>query len=168
MPGLGDGVEQELRAQADRADLVLWVASATQPARSADRQALDDFRAWSRAQLARRPPRVILALTHVDELRPANEWTPPYDVGHTGRTEGTQYPGRDQFHRGTLDLPADAIVPVAMPPDREPYNLDALWARIAVELTTLSLCSSNVICGSAGNKSACASLRISLAMLAAS
>jgi hypothetical protein len=34
----------------------------------------------------------------------------------------------------TLDLPAGAIVPVAVPPDRNPYNLDALWARIAVEL----------------------------------
>jgi uncharacterized protein len=34
----------------------------------------------------------------------------------------------------TLELPAGAIVPVAMPADRKPYNLDALWARIAVEL----------------------------------
>ena len=33
----------------------------------------------------------------------------------------------------------DAIVPVAMPPDREPYNLDALWARIAVELDDAKL-----------------------------
>ncbi|SRR6266851_6220916 len=80
MPGLGDDVEQELRAQAELADLVLWVSSATQPARSADRQALDDFRAWARAQLARRPPRVLLAVTHIDELRPVNEWTPPYDL----------------------------------------------------------------------------------------
>ena len=61
-PGLGDGAEQELRAQAERADLLLWVASATQPARSADRQALDDFRAWSRVRLGRRPPRVARIL----------------------------------------------------------------------------------------------------------
>jgi hypothetical protein len=33
-----------------------------------------------------------------------------------------------------LDLSAYAIVPVAMPPARAPYNLDALWARVAVEL----------------------------------
>jgi uncharacterized protein len=33
-----------------------------------------------------------------------------------------------------LDLSAYAIVPVAMAPARAPYNLDALWARVAVEL----------------------------------
>jgi hypothetical protein len=38
-----------------------------------------------------------------------------------------------------LDLPVDAIVPVAMPPGREPYNLDALWARIAIELDEAKL-----------------------------
>ena len=41
--------------------------------------------------------------------------------------------------RRSLDLPADAIVPVAMPPGREAYNLDALWARIAVELDEAKL-----------------------------
>jgi hypothetical protein len=33
----------------------------------------------------------------------------------------------------------DTIVPVAMPPGRESYNLDALWARIAVELDEAKL-----------------------------
>ena len=41
--------------------------------------------------------------------------------------------------RRALDLPAGAIVPVAMPPGREPYNLDALWARIALELDEAKL-----------------------------
>src|SRR5262249_27241746 len=35
MPGLDDRLAEELRTQAERADLVVWVASATQPARSA-------------------------------------------------------------------------------------------------------------------------------------
>jgi hypothetical protein len=34
----------------------------------------------------------------------------------------------------TLDVPADTIVPVAMPPGEASYNMDALWARIAAEL----------------------------------
>ena len=38
-----------------------------------------------------------------------------------------------------LDLPVDAIVPVAMPPGRETYNIDALWARIAIELDEAKL-----------------------------
>jgi uncharacterized protein len=38
-----------------------------------------------------------------------------------------------------LKLPASAIVPVAMPVNREPYNIDALWARIAVEVDEAKL-----------------------------
>ena len=38
-----------------------------------------------------------------------------------------------------LALPVDAIVPVAMPPGRQSYNLDALWARIAIDLEEAKL-----------------------------
>src|SRR5207248_2248572 len=38
MPGLGECTAQELLTQAGRADLILWVASATQPARGPDRE----------------------------------------------------------------------------------------------------------------------------------
>ena len=41
--------------------------------------------------------------------------------------------------RALATLPADAIVPVAMPPGRAPYNIDALWARIASELDEAKL-----------------------------
>jgi hypothetical protein len=37
------------------------------------------------------------------------------------------------------DVRADEVVPVAMPPTRETYNIDALWARIAVELDEAKL-----------------------------
>jgi uncharacterized protein len=139
MPGLGECTAQELLAQAGRADLIVWVASATQPARGPDRQRLDDFRAWAKAQLVRRPPPVLLALTHVDELRPAKEWTPPYDViAPTGPKARAIRAAVDAAGRA-LDFAADAVVPVAMPPGREPYNLDALWARIAIEIDEAKL-----------------------------
>jgi hypothetical protein len=38
-----------------------------------------------------------------------------------------------------LDISADAIVPVAVPPGREPYNIDALWARMAMEIDEAKL-----------------------------
>jgi uncharacterized protein len=133
-PGLGDNSAPEPRVQAERADLVLWVASATQPARGADRTALDDFRTWERAQLARRPPHVVLALTHIDELRPASEWTPPYDLTAPEGPKARNILAAIQSVASALDVPASAIVPIAMPPGRQPYNVDALWARIALEL----------------------------------
>jgi hypothetical protein len=36
-------------------------------------------------------------------------------------------------------MPLNTVVPVALPPNRAPYNLDALWARIAVELDEAKL-----------------------------
>ena len=134
MPGFADSTAADLLAQAERADLVLWVAAATQPARSADRQALDAFRAWGSAQLSRRPPRVVLALTHIDELRPASEWNPPYDLATADTPKARNILAALRSVAKTLDLAADAIVPVAMPPDRKPYNIDRLWGCIAANL----------------------------------
>jgi predicted GTPase len=141
MPGVDERAESasELRAQAERADLIMWVASATQPARGPDRRRLDDIRTWASAQLARRPPPVLLALTHIDELRPAAEWGPPYDVAAPIAPKARAIRAAVNAVAGALDLRVDTIVPVAMPPGRESYNLDALWARIAVELDEAKL-----------------------------
>jgi predicted GTPase len=135
MPGLGDdGDAAELLAQAERSDLVLWIASATQPARGPDRLALDRFRAWAATLLTRRPPPVLLVLTHIDELRPASQWTPPYDLAVPAKPKASSIRAAIDSVARALDLKADAIVPVAMPPGRAPYNIDALWTRIAVDL----------------------------------
>jgi len=141
MPGLdeGAGSASELRAQAERADLILWIASATQPARGPDRKLLDDVRASAGAQLARRPPPVLLALTHIDELRPAAEWAPPYDIIAPIGPKAQAIRAAMNAVARALDLPIDTIVPVAMPPGREPYNLDALWGRIAGEVDEAKL-----------------------------
>ena len=139
IPGLGEFIGADLLAQAERADLVLWVASAVQAARAPDQEGLHELRAWARTQVARRAPPILLALTHVDQLRPADEWQPPYDIAApVGRKAGAIRGAVDAVARA-LDLPADAIVPVAMPPGREAYNLDALWASIALNLDEAKL-----------------------------
>jgi uncharacterized protein len=141
MPGFDESKEtqSELLSQAERADLIMWVASATQPARGPDRKRLDDFRAWSNAQLARRPPPVLLVLTHVDELRPAMEWTPPYDITAPARPKAQAIRAAVDATARALGLPVEAVVPVAMPPGRETYNIDALWAKIGAELDEAKL-----------------------------
>jgi len=140
-PGL-DGsaaVTEELLRQAERADLVLWVAAATQAARANDRSALDALRGQGAAQLARRPAPVLLALTHVDQLRPAADWAPPYDIATPSRPKAQAIRAAMDSVARILDLPVDKIVPVALPAGREPYNLDALWARIVLEMDEAKL-----------------------------
>jgi predicted GTPase len=121
------------------ADLILWVASATQSARAPDRAGLDAFRTWAKAQLTRRPPPLLLALTHVDELRPVREWSPPYDVSAPAGPKAQSIRAAMDAVGRALDLPADAIVPVALPAGQQTYNLDALWGRIALELDEAKL-----------------------------
>jgi hypothetical protein len=75
----------------------------------------------------------------VDELRPAAEWTPPYDIIAPAGAKARAIRAAMEATARALDLPVTAIVPVAMPPNRAPYTLDALWARIAVELDEAKL-----------------------------
>ncbi|SEF14871.1 hypothetical protein SAMN05444161_9090 [Rhizobiales bacterium GAS191] len=139
MPGLCDRLEPDVLSQVERADLILWVASAVQPARGPDRKILDALRAWAAAHPARRPPPILLALTHVDELRPAAEWAPPYDIAVPATSKARAMRDAVEAVARTLDLSIDSIVPIAMPPDGKPYNLDALWARLALELEEAKL-----------------------------
>jgi hypothetical protein len=64
---------------------------------------------------------------------------PPYDVTAPAGLKARAIRAALDAAASALELPRDAIVPVAMPPGREPYNLDALWARIAVELDEAKL-----------------------------
>jgi predicted GTPase len=141
MPGLNDEVAtpEELLRQTERADLVIWVASAMQSAREADRKALDAFRGWSKAQLARRPAPLLLALTHIDQLRPSAEWSPPYDIVSAASTKARSIHVAIDVISDTLNLAPEVVVPIAIPPDRDAYNIDALWARIAVEVDEAKL-----------------------------
>lgn len=130
----GSEADEAFAEQLPRADLVLWVAAATQPGRAPDRRALDHLRGWAAARSDRRPPPILLALTKVDQLRPAGEWQPPYDIAAADRPKARSIRDAVEAVAGTLDLPSDAIVPVALPAGGEPYNIDALWARIGREL----------------------------------
>lgn len=130
----GMDIAKGLAGQLARADLVLWVAAATQAARAADRTGLDAIRATSRAQLERRPPPILLALTHVDQLRPAAEWAPPYNVNAPATAKARTIRAAMDAVARELELPVDTLVPVALPPGAGPYNIDALWTRIEVEL----------------------------------
>jgi uncharacterized protein len=67
------------------------------------------------------------------------EWTPPYDIAAPARPKARAIRAAVDAAARALGLPADAIVPVAMTPGRETYNIDALWAKIAAELDEAKL-----------------------------
>jgi len=69
---------REMQEALRGADLVLLVMDAASPARRADVKLLDELTAWLQANLQRKPAPVLGVLTHIDQLPPALQWTPPY------------------------------------------------------------------------------------------
>jgi predicted GTPase len=140
LPGFaGKPSAKQLIAQIQRADLVLWVASATQPAREPDRLALDLVRRWANEPQVQRPPTILLALTHVDELRPQGLWAPPYDIAASDDPKALSIKAALAATANALAFPVEHIIPVAVPPDQPRYNVEAVWSGIESNLERAKL-----------------------------
>jgi hypothetical protein len=131
-PGLiADAAAVEaLMDEADVSDLVLWVTSATRPDRDADRKALDALHEHLAARLERRPPPILVALTHVDQLRPVQEWAPPYDLEKDEVPKAVAIRQASEVAAAELGAPVQTLVPLCLDQRRGLYNVDVLWARI--------------------------------------
>jgi predicted GTPase len=130
-PGVagGKGVDALIRTAAN-VDMVLWVSSAGRAARELDRQALAAIREHFAGEPNRRRPPMLLVLTHIDALRPFNEWDPPYDLTQASRPKSQAILGAMQAAGEELGFAPADIVPVRADGAAAPYNVDALWARI--------------------------------------
>ena len=130
-PGLagGEGFDALVRNAAS-VDMVLWVSSASRAAREIDRQALAAIREHFAAETSRRRPPMLLVLTHIDALRPFNEWDPPYDLTQTSRAKSQAILGAMEAAGAELGFEAAEIVPVRVDGAAASYNIDALWAKI--------------------------------------
>ncbi len=129
MPGLEPGApgEAALMMAVRDADMVLWVLSATRAARAVDKVALDALRTAIAAE-GRAPPPILAALTHIDNLRPFQDWAPPIDLAAPTTVKA-------QNIRAALDAVARDLVLspaklIAVRADGQPYNIDALWASV--------------------------------------
>jgi predicted GTPase len=116
--------------EADTSDLIVWVTSATRPDREAERHALDRLRDHLAARLSRRPPPVLVVLTHIDQLRPASEWSPPYDVESGDGAKAVSIREATEVVAAELSTPVQALVPVCLDRSRGLYNVDVVWARM--------------------------------------
>jgi predicted GTPase len=113
----------EALAKARRADLLLVVLSAVNAAREPDRLILTQLRDHFAAQPALSPPPIVVALTHIDLLRPRQEWTPPYNIASPDTAKARAIRGAVEAVSAALQLPREAIVPVCLLPERL-YNIE--------------------------------------------
>jgi hypothetical protein len=101
------------------ADLVLLVMDAASPARRADAKLLEKLDAWAQANLQRKLPPVLGVLTHIDRLRPALEWTPPYDWRQPSRPKEHSLAGAVDYTREQFGAQLGPVVPVCTDGDRQ-------------------------------------------------
>lgn len=135
-PGLA-GDKDQIDATIERAadcDLVLWVVGAHRADRHIDSTGLGALRAHFATRLNRRRPPLILVLTHIDRLRPFDEWQPPYDLEKGEDPKSVNIRSAVAAAATDLGFDADEAVPVSMVDSAKPYNFEALWLRIAETL----------------------------------
>lgn len=117
--------------KADDCDLVLWVVGAHRADRHLDQQALTAFRQHFASRLNRRRPPVILVLTHVDKLRPFDEWDPPYDIANPGSsTKAKTIRSAVEAITSDLGFATEDAVPVSLLANRT-FNIETVWQHIA-------------------------------------
>ena len=94
-PGLEGATELvPLMEAADDCDMIVWVCSAARAAREIDANALAAIRTHFAAEPNRHRPPMLLVLTHIDNLRPFDEWDPPYDLTQPTRGKCKSISGR--------------------------------------------------------------------------
>lgn len=126
--------DTELLAEAVRSDLIVWVTSATQPAREPDVRALASLRAAFARTPERRMPPILCALTHIDELSPKAEWAPPYDLRDPSRPKARRIREAVEHVAATFSIPVEQMAPLSVKANAEPYGVTTLWAEIGAQL----------------------------------
>ena len=135
-PGLkaGGNEVKGLIEEARKCDLLLWVAASNHPARSLDAEALQRLQTEFASRVDHRPPPILLAVTHIDLLRPAREWAPPYDITDPATEKAKSIRLALEATAAAIHIPLTDAIPVALPAGAAAYNVDLVWARIVALL----------------------------------
>lgn len=122
--------KESLITNAIQSDLIIWIAKATQPSRSLDLETLRAIRAHFNANPGLRQPPMILVLSHIDQLSPASEWAPPYDLNDAGRRKSVNIKDAIQVVSKTLEF-CDPAIPMSLQRSTL-YNVAALVDAIEI------------------------------------
>jgi hypothetical protein len=124
----------ELREQVLDCDLLLMVCSAVSAARGPDRRLVDKIRASFHGRPDRVMPPLVVALTHIDQLRPLSQWSPPYDLAQPADAKAAQILEAARAVREDLVVAGDlAIVPVCLKPGQT-YNVEEGLAPVILQV----------------------------------
>lgn len=126
----------ELRGQILECDLLVLVCSARSAARAADRQLLDQLSVFFQEEPTRMMPPLVVALTHVDQLRPLAEWEPPYDLAEPTGPKAEQILDAVQAVQEDLALHDEQIVVPMCLKRGQVYNVEEGLAPIILQMAS--------------------------------
>ncbi|WP_051434391.1 GTPase family protein [Desulfonatronum lacustre] len=115
------------------ADLLLWVTPANQADRQEDHRQLDWIRKVFAQRQNRRQPPMVAVVSHIDKLRPFQEWQPPYDLTSSSSTKAQNIASAVSTIATDLGFPPDLTIPVCLDPTRL-YNVEDTLAAVLLEV----------------------------------
>lgn len=128
-PGL-DGrreTEEAVLREALKADFMIWVNQANQPAKALDHQFLEQWNSFFESNLNRKKPPILLVTTHNDRLPPVGDWQPPYDMADLENKKVKSMTDAITYTHDAIKLPEAApAVPVCLLPGEKRFNLEVL------------------------------------------
>ena len=127
---------ETLKKEWTKIDIIILVCSAVNAARNADIEQLNAIRNHFQKERKFSMPVIIAVATHIDRLRPIQEWKPPYDVLNPQNTKEKNISTFCQVIATELNLPINNIVPICLNPEIGIYNIeDGLIPMINDHLT---------------------------------
>ena len=105
-----------------KCDLIIMVCSATTAAREPDLQLLEELRQRFAIKKLQSLPPIVVALSHIDKLRPFGEWNPPYDLRDKNSIKACNITAALSALEMDLAVPIERITPVCLRSD-EIYNV---------------------------------------------
>jgi predicted GTPase len=125
--GYGSDACQRLFTKASeeiiRSDLIILAISATNAARDPDKKMLQAIRNCFASKDKSSIPPVVVALTHIDQLRPLKEWLPPYDIMKPCSAKAQAIRFMMDTITQELELTIDQVAPVNLKTGFE-YNIE--------------------------------------------
>ncbi len=122
------GMDAVLEA-ADHSDLIIWVTSAIHPEREIVKQVLDQIRRQAASRVSRKPQPIICVLSHIDVLRPIEDWSPPYNMAGTATPKVASIKNVISAAAVDLNIAKNDIIPVSLRAGAA-YNVDAVRQRL--------------------------------------
>lgn len=113
----------EAEDQIARCDLIVVVSSATMAARDVDRRLLSQVRNLFQRDPNREFPPLVVAVTHIDQLRPFREWNPPYDLSNPQGAKARAIRDAVETIAAELQVELERVVPVCLA-GSERYNVE--------------------------------------------